>query len=107
LDKREARLGKNYPSLSHHGKHLNVCCPCLTTIPKRRDKRGSRIKSAVRRGDKMTYKYHEKVAKLFRDTVAPTETVEGYIDIAKEDNPQFDAVGFRAVAMDWDGIWTT
>ena len=55
----------------------------------------------------MTYKYHEKVAKLFRDTAAPTETVEGYIDIAKEDNPQFDAVGFRAVAMDWDGIWTT
>jgi len=57
--------------------------------------------------DKMTYKYHDKVAKLFRDTAAPTETVEGYIDIAKEDNPQFDAVGFRAVAMDWDGIWTT
>mgnify|MGYP003628880721 FL=1 len=54
----------------------------------------------------MPYRYHERIAKLFKDTVVPIDTIEGYIDIAKEDNPRFDVVKFRTIAMDWDGVWT-
>ena len=50
---------------------------------------------------------HDLVAKLFRDTLAPTDTIEGYIDIFKKDGEVFDVVKFREVAMAWSGVWTT
>ena len=55
--------------------------------------------------DMMPYRYHERIAKLFKDTAVPIDTIEGYIDIDKEDNPRFDVVKFRTIAMDWDGVW--
>jgi hypothetical protein len=49
----------------------------------------------------LTRKDYIKIAKLFKDTLTSPETIEGFIVIAKEDNPRFDAVKFRAAAMDW------
>ena len=39
--------------------------------------------------------------------MAPTDTIEGYIDIFKKDGEVFDVVKFREVAMAWSGVWTT
>ena len=54
----------------------------------------------------MSRKDYIKIAKLFKDTEVPTATIEGFIIIAKEDNPRFDIVKFRAAAMGWDGTTT-
>jgi len=54
----------------------------------------------------MSTKDYQKIAKLFKNTSVPTDTIEGFIDIAKEDNPRFDIVKFRAVAMGWAGSTT-
>ena len=58
-------------------------------------------KSRLRESNMMTRKDYIKIAKLFKDTLAPPKTIEGFIIIAKEDNPRFDVVKFRAAAMDW------
>ena len=63
-------------------------------------------KSQQLENDMMSRKDYIKIAKLFKDTAVPTNTIEGYIDIAKEDNPRFDVVKFRAAAMGWDGTTT-
>tara|TARA_R110002020_G_scaffold40829_2_gene120645 strand:- start:525 stop:692 length:168 start_codon:yes stop_codon:yes gene_type:complete len=54
----------------------------------------------------MSRKHYRKIAELFKDTAVPTATIEGFIEIAKEDNPRFDVVKFRAAAMGWDGTTT-
>ena len=64
------------------------------------------MKSQPRENSMMSRKHYRKIAKLFKDTAVPTDTIEGYIDIAKEDNPRFDVVKFRAAAMGWDGTTT-
>jgi hypothetical protein len=58
-------------------------------------------KSRLRESNMLTRKDYIKIAKLFKDTLTSPETIEGFIVIAKEDNPRFDAVKFRAAAMDW------
>ena len=58
-------------------------------------------KSRLRESSMMTRKDYIKIAKLFKDASASSEIIEGFIIIAKEDNPRFDIVKFRAAAMDW------
>ena len=58
-------------------------------------------KSRLRESNMMTRKDYIKIAKLFKDASASSEIIEGFIIIAKEDNPRFDIVKFRAAAMDW------
>ena len=64
------------------------------------------MKSHPRENSMMSRKHYRKIAKLFKDTAVPINTIEGYIEIAKEDNPRFDVVKFRAAAMGGDGTTT-
>ena len=63
-------------------------------------------KSQPQGSSMMSRKHYRKIAELFKDTAVPTATIEGFIEIAKEDNPHFDVVKFRAAAMGWDGTTT-
>ena len=66
----------------------------------------STTKSQPQGSSMMSRKHYRKIAELFKDTAVPTATIEGFIEIAKEDNPRFDVVKFRAAAMGWDGTTT-
>ena len=72
----------------------------------KRNAETSIMKSQLLENNMMSRKDYIKIAKLFKDTTVPINTIEGYIEIAKEDNPRFDVVKFRAAAMGWDGTTT-
>ena len=72
----------------------------------KRNAETSIMKSQLLENNMMSRKDYRKIAKLFKDTMVPTETIEGFIIIAQEDNPRFDAVKFSAAAMGWDGTTT-
>ncbi len=72
----------------------------------KRNAETSIMKSQLLENNMMSRKDYRKIAKLFKDTMVPTETIEGFIIIAQEDNPRFDAVKFRAAAMGWEGTTT-
>mgnify|MGYP003152983463 CR=1 FL=1 len=72
-------------------------------MPRKRNAGTSITKSQQLENDMMSRKDYIKIAQLFKDTAVPINTIEGYINIAKEDNPRFDVVKFRAAALGWDG----